>query len=231
MFIPTVLAFALAAIPSAFAQDYSAAHNVTPISGTWSSGSKKVITGSGFANPANMTFTYPPVTGVSYAFTDDGYYEVARYRFTSNGSAPNCITGVLNWHHGQYTFNTNGSITLSPFGDGYQQIQDPCAAESNFIEGYNDTELYRSWQIFQDPDDGPKLHLYQSDGTPVAPLFQVYSTANMLPTQSLRNVTVTITDQTSARFVESNSARQWTSGGVTSIVSGAFVVSLASLLL
>ena len=46
MFIPTILAVALAAIPSALAQDYSAAHNVTPISGTWSSGSKKVITGS-----------------------------------------------------------------------------------------------------------------------------------------------------------------------------------------
>ncbi len=147
------------------------------------------------------------------------------------GSSPNCITGVLNWHHGQYTFNTNGSITLSPFGDGYQQIQDPCAAESNFIEGYNFTELYRNWQIFSDPDDGPKLHLFQSDGTPLAPLFQVYSTPNMLPTQLLRNVTPTITDQTGARFVESNSARQWTPGGVTSIVSGAFVVSVASLLL
>ena len=46
MFIPTILAVALAAIPSALAQDYSAAHNVTPISGTWSSGSKKVVTGS-----------------------------------------------------------------------------------------------------------------------------------------------------------------------------------------
>ena len=46
MFIPTVLALAFAAIPSALAQDFSAAHNVTPISGTWSSGSKKVVTGS-----------------------------------------------------------------------------------------------------------------------------------------------------------------------------------------
>ncbi|KAM5536857.1 hypothetical protein V8D89_009404 [Ganoderma adspersum] len=231
MFIPTVLALAFAAIPSAFAQDFSSAHNVTPISGTWSSGSKKVVTGSGFANPANMTFTYPPVTGVSYAFSDDGYYEVARYRFNSNGTSPTCITGVLNWHHGKYTFNTNGSITLTPFGDGYQQIQDPCAAISNFIEGYNDTELYSSWQIFQDVDDGPKLHLFQADGTPVAPLFQVYSTPNMLPTQLLRNVTITITDQTNSRFVVSNSARQWTPGAVMSIVSGAFVVSLASLLL
>ena len=46
MFISSVLAVALAAVPAVFAQDYSAAHNVTPISGTWSSGSKKVITGA-----------------------------------------------------------------------------------------------------------------------------------------------------------------------------------------
>ena len=53
----------------------------------------------------------------------------------------------------------------------------------------------------------------------------------MLPTQLLRNVTPTITDQTGARFVESNSARQWTPAGVMSIVSSVFAVSLASLLL
>ena len=85
MFLASIIAVALAAIPSALAQtDFTAAHNVTPISGTWSSGSRKVVTGSvsatqesrcrqeahclkGFANPANMTFTYPSVTGVSFA--------------------------------------------------------------------------------------------------------------------------------------------------------------------
>lgn len=46
MFFTPIIAVALAALPSALAQaDYSAAHNVTPISGTWSSGSKKVVTG------------------------------------------------------------------------------------------------------------------------------------------------------------------------------------------
>ncbi len=57
MFIPTVLAVALAAIPAVLAQDYSAAHNVTPISGTWSSGSKKVITGS----VSNLQSAYSPL--------------------------------------------------------------------------------------------------------------------------------------------------------------------------
>ncbi|TFK83928.1 hypothetical protein K466DRAFT_589345 [Polyporus arcularius HHB13444] len=230
MFLASIFAVALAALPSTLAQaDYTAAHNVTPISGTWSSGSKKVVTGPGFANPANMTFNYPPVTGVSYAFTDDGWYEVARYRFNGNGSMPNCITGVLNWHHGHYSLNDNGSITLNPLSDGFQQVQDPCAAESNFIEQYNQTELYMGWQIFSDLNDGPKLHIFQADGTPVAPLFQVYSTANMLPTQLLRNISVTVTDKTLSK--RNAGSRSWTPAGVTSLVSGVFAIALTSMFL
>ena len=46
MFVYGLLTLALAAIPSAFAQtDFTAAHNITPITGTWSSGSKQVVTG------------------------------------------------------------------------------------------------------------------------------------------------------------------------------------------
>ncbi|KAI0049460.1 hypothetical protein FA95DRAFT_1463448, partial [Auriscalpium vulgare] len=192
MYFARLAALVLASLPAAFAQ-YDAAHNATPISGTWSSGSKAVVTGAGFANPANMSFIYAKTTGVSYSFTDDGYYEIARYRFNGNGSQPNCITGVISWAHGEYTLQANGSITMIPFGDGYQQVQDPCAAESNFIEPYNSTELYVSWQIFLDPTDGPKLHLFGFDGTPVAPQFQVSQTPNMLPTQALRNVTAATT--------------------------------------
>jgi hypothetical protein len=78
---------------------------------------------------------------------------------------------------------------MTPFGDGYQLIQDPCAAESSVIENYNFTELYQSWRIFQDLQDGYKLHLFQFDGAPVSPQFQVSPQPNMLPTQMLRNVT------------------------------------------
>lgn len=28
----------------------------------------------------------------------------------------------------------------APFGDGFQQVQDPCATVSSFIQLYNDTE-------------------------------------------------------------------------------------------
>ena len=76
---------------------------------------------------------------------------------------------------------------MIPFdSDGFQQIQDPCAAISNFVEVYNDTELYQSWRIFQDPTQGFKLHLFQFDNSPLAPMFQLSTTPNMLPTQQIR---------------------------------------------
>jgi len=176
--------------PLAYSQNinYDLAHNATSLSGTWSSGSRNVMTGAGFANPANASFIYPKTTGISYSFTDDGWYEIARYRFNGNGSEPTCITGVIGWVHGKYTLNSNGSITMVPLGDGYQQIQDPCAAVSNFVENYNITETYKQWRIFQDPVAGYKLHLFQFDGAPLAPQFQVSPSPNMLPTQLLRNV-------------------------------------------
>ncbi|KAI5121358.1 hypothetical protein M0805_000666 [Coniferiporia weirii] len=174
---------------------YDSIHNATSIQGTWASGAKNVVTGAGFANPANESFTYPLTTGVSYSFSNDGYYEIARYRFTSNNTQPSCITGVINWSHGTFDLLSNGSIIMNPFGDGYQQVQDPCAATSNLIQNYNYTELYQSWRIFTDPVDGYKLHLFEFDGTPVAPQFQVSAEPNMLPTQSLRNVTTAFTTQ------------------------------------
>jgi hypothetical protein len=167
---------------------YDDIHNATTIYGTWSSGSQGVLTGANFANPANLTFNYPKTTGISYSFSQNGYYEISRYRFNSNGSEPTCITGVIGWVHGLYTLNPNGSITMTPLGDGFQQIQDPCSAVSNFIENYNQTEYYSSWRIFRDPIQGFKLHMFQFDGSPLAPMFQNSTTPNMLPTQVLRNV-------------------------------------------
>jgi len=188
--LTTLLGLGLASISLAQNIVYDPIHNATVIVGTWSSGSRAVRTGDGFANPANQSFTYPKTTGVSYSFSDDGFYEIARYRFNGNGSEPTCITGVIGWVHGTYSLLPNGSIVLKPLGDGYQQIQDPCAAVSNFIESYNYTELYRSWRIFQDPQTlDYKLHLFQFDGSPVAPQFLVSPTPNMLPKTLLRNVT------------------------------------------
>jgi len=179
---------------------YDSIHNATGLQGTWASGSRNVVTGPGFANPANESFTFPLTTGISYSFTDTGFYEIARYRFSGNGSQPTCITGVLNWVHGTYQLLSNGSIVMTPFGDGYQQIQDPCAGQSNFVENYNNTELYQQWRIFQDPIQGFKLHLFQFDGSPLAPQFQVSNSPQMLPTQMLRNVSAVFTSQNGITF-------------------------------
>ena len=136
----------------------------------------------------------------------------------------------MNWHHGEYTLVPNGSIILNPLADGYQQIQDPCAAVSNFIEQYNDTELYQQWRIFMDPTDGPKLHLFRFDGSPVAPQFQLSATPNMLPTQLLRNVTgFTVTSQTKRSLRKrSAGARAWTPSGVEAVIISLLTLGTAS---
>jgi len=176
-------------------QVYDATHNVTSLLGTWSSGSGAVRTGVGFANPVNFTFTYPNTTGISYSFTTDilsdgsaGYFEEAQYRFTGNGSQPTCIVGVVQWQHGTYTLNSNGSITLNPFAaDGRQQVQDMCAAKSNVIQQFNQTTLFAAWNIVTDPSKGTKLQLYRFDGAPLSPMYLISQTPNMLPTTTLTN--------------------------------------------
>ncbi|KAF5343794.1 hypothetical protein D9757_007130 [Collybiopsis confluens] len=205
--LTSVVAALLASVPL-----YANAQ-LSSLVGTWSSGSNNVQTGRGFANPSNLSFTYPSTTGISYSFATAGtdgqtWYEIARYRFTSNGSHPNCITAVMNWAHGTVAVADNGSLILTPNGDGYQQIQDPCAAVSNFIENYNQTELLVSgYYTYTDTTNGLTLQLYQFDGAPLAPMKQISSTPNMLPTQSLRNVTPA-TEVVSRRRKRSNSAQQ-----------------------
>jgi len=210
MKLPSILlALSIFAVSSTSAQKdpftYDSDHNATTLIGTWSSGSQAVVTGAGFADPANFTFTYPKTAGVSYSFSDDGFYEIAGYRFLANGTMPNCITGVLQWVHGNYTL-FNGTINMVPFPDGFQQIQDPCAAESNFIDyGYNYTQTLSQWRIFKDPTQGYKLHLFLEDGTPVAPQYLVSTSPNMLPTRSLRKEQPAAAT-TSAGYVSGGSA-------------------------
>lgn len=146
------------------------------------------------------------------------------------GAKPQCITGVLNWHHGTYQLLDNGSIVLTPNGDGYQQIQDPCAAETNFIENYNDTELYDHWQIVQDQNAGPTLELFNFDGSPVAPLYQIYNPPNMLPTTKLRNVSVA-PDVQNLLAMNNAGARSWSPADVMALLSSVFAVGVASLVL
>jgi hypothetical protein len=103
---------------------------------------------------------------------------------------------------------------------------------SNFIQDYNFTELFSSWRIFSDPTDGFKLHLFEADGTPVAPQFQVSSTPNMLPTRQLRNVTAPKTTTASKRstFAKRSAAdrqqSQWVAGSLAVTLVGAALASV-----
>ncbi|KAI9430221.1 chaperone for protein-folding within the ER, fungal-domain-containing protein, partial [Lactarius indigo] len=177
MFVNSLALLALMTIPAALAQ-FNSAHNATPIGGTWASGSKNVITGSSFVNPANVSFNYPSTTGISFLCALPPQYTL---NCPLIGSSSQCITGVMSWVHGKFTYNSNGSMTMYPFGNGFQQIQiqAPCSATSDFLENYN--ELYQLWQIFVDSTDGPKLHMYQFAGSPLPPMFLVSTTPNMLP--------------------------------------------------
>lgn len=135
----------------------------------------------------------------------------------------------MNWVHGTYDLVSNGSIVLTPFGDGYQQIQDPCAPVSNFIEYYNNTELYVLWNIYQDVVRGYTLQLYQFDGTPLPPMWQVSSSPNMLPTQPLRNVSTPKAKTAAALLKRSAGERRWAVSSLTvafSVIAGFGITSL-----
>jgi len=227
--LATLLFSLLSSSPLVAAQNvvYDSTHNVTSLLGTWSSGSGSVRTGVGFANPVNFSFTYPATTGISYSFTTDelsdgsaGYFEEAQYRFTGNGSQPTCIIGIVQWQHGSYTMNPNGSITLNPIAsDGRQQVQDMCASNSNIIQQFNQTTLFASWRIFQDPQRGPKLQLYRFDGAPLSPQYLISPTPNMLPTTTLT------TNVTQGQSSPSGASR--TAGVKMLSMVGAAVVSMA----
>lgn len=133
----------------------------------------------------------------------------------------------MNWCHGSYELVSNGSLILVPLGDGYQQIQDPCAPVSNFIENYNDTELYVQWNIYLDAVRGYALQLYQFDGSPLAPQWQLSSSPNMLPTQLLRNVT-SPTNNAAVLIANAGERSLGVSGltGVFSLVAGLGIASV-----
>ncbi|KAF8319727.1 hypothetical protein DL93DRAFT_2074698 [Clavulina sp. PMI_390] len=200
--------------------------NVTGLQGTWSSGAGLVSTGSGFANPVNFSFTYPPVTGISYSFTDLGQFEQAEYQMQANGSQPNCITGTVLWQHGAWESLANGSIILNPISiDGRLQVQDPCAAQSNVLFQFNTTVLISSWRVFSDPQRGPKLQMYKYDGSPYTPMYLIANPPNMLPTETLSsNLTVSGDGVLSAAHESVRKVGLAVLVGVVGIVGGVMAV-------
>ncbi|PWN54012.1 hypothetical protein IE53DRAFT_383447 [Violaceomyces palustris] len=175
------------------ARDVSA-DNVTSLMGTWSSGTQAVTTGIDFFNPITQTFTLPKNAGISYSFTDDGFFEQAKYQFTSNSANNRCFKASLVWQHGTYQVHQNGSITLNPFApDGYIQVMDPCGAQTVSVYNYAEFELIPQWYNYQDNHPGfmPEgtaayaLELFQFDGQKMPIMWLKNRPPNMLPTQQL----------------------------------------------
>ncbi|QSZ33841.1 hypothetical protein DSL72_005414 [Monilinia vaccinii-corymbosi] len=182
----------------------TAAPNVDELVGTWSTKSAAVLTGPGFYNPVNDSLLEPTHTGISYSFTADGYYEEAYYRAISNPAKPSCVSAIMQWQHGKFVLNTDGSLSLSPFSvDGRQLESAPCTASHAIYTRYNQSEEIQKFQVYTDPYTKlTRLDLYQFDGTPLNPMFLAYRPALMLPTETLNPTS-------SARATASSKMKRW----------------------
>lgn len=167
------------------------ANNLTSLSGTWSTGAGHVLTGLGFFNPANQTFTYPKSAGMSYSFTDDGFFEEALYQYSSNGSNPQCVTAALIWQHGIYTLNDTNWLQLTPFrADGALLQASRCGPQSEQVQWYGQEEHLKGFQIGIDThydEVAYYLQLYDFDGSLKPLMWQVFNPPQMLPTEALRH--------------------------------------------
>ncbi|KAI9761115.1 MAG: hypothetical protein M4579_001267 [Chaenotheca gracillima] len=179
------------------------------LTGTWSTKSKKVLTGPGFYDPVNEKMIEPDLTGISYSFTDDGFYEEAYYRAVSNPTKPSCPKGIMQFQHGKYTKESNGSLVLKPFSvDGRQLLSDPCSYENAIYTRYHQAEMFKQYEVItSDPYHGvPRLNLFQFDGSPLAPMYLVYKPPQMLPTITM-NPTATAAKTGAAAKKTGNSKR------------------------
>ncbi|KAH8775709.1 chaperone for protein-folding within the ER, fungal-domain-containing protein [Hyaloscypha sp. PMI_1271] len=155
--------------------------------GTWSTKSAKVLTGPGFYNPVNDTFIEPSHTGISYSFTADGFYEEAYYRAISNPTKPSCPQAIMQFQHGTFIENADGSLSMSPFSvDGRQLQSNPCSSKTSTYSRYDQSEIMKKYQVYTDPYTKlTRLDLYQFDGTPMNPMFLAFSPPQMLPTVTM----------------------------------------------
>ncbi|RAL07211.1 uncharacterized protein BO97DRAFT_378948 [Aspergillus homomorphus CBS 101889] len=166
------------------------AASVSDLVGTWTTKSRKVVTGPGFYDPINDRFLEPNLTGISYSFNEDGSYEEAYYRAIANPQDPACPKGLMQWQHGTYTAQSDGSLVLTPFADdGRQLVSDPCASPLTSYTRYNQTETFKSFTVSVDRYHGvQRLDLYAHDGSPMHPMYLVYRPPQMLPTRVLNPI-------------------------------------------
>ncbi|KAG6999412.1 25S rRNA (adenine-N(1))-methyltransferase [Physcia stellaris] len=204
----------LLALTTTFAQAQQAA-DPARLTGTWTTKSRKVLTGPGFYDPVTDKFFEPDLTGQSYSFTDDGHYEVAYYRAISNPAQPNCPEGIMQWQHGTYTKNANGSLSLQPFAvDGRQLLSSPCEYKNGIYTRYHQPEFIKSFRPYIDPyNNVRRLDLFQYDGAPQNPMWIAYDPPQMLPTQTLNP---TSTGTGAAKSTGTGKSKRSMEGGATS---------------
>jgi hypothetical protein len=57
---------------------------------------------------------------------------------------PACPSAILQWQHGTYTIEANGSLILKPFAvDGRQVMSSPCSYDQSVYTRYNNPELMK----------------------------------------------------------------------------------------
>jgi hypothetical protein len=86
----------------------------------------------------------PERTGISYSFTTDGFFEEAYYRAIANPVNPACPGGIMQWQHGSWQKEVDGTLTLSPIAvDGRQLLSKPCDYKNGIYTRYNQTERFK----------------------------------------------------------------------------------------
>jgi hypothetical protein len=100
----------------------------------------------------------------------------------------------MQWQHGTYSLPGNGSIIMSPFGvDGRQLTSAHCQYDQAIYVRYEQPELMQRYEVITDPfHNVPRMNLFKFDGSPIQPMYLIYSPPQMLPTQTL-NPTATPT--------------------------------------
>ncbi|OUT24769.1 hypothetical protein CAS74_001159 [Pichia kudriavzevii] len=156
--------------------------------GTWSSKSNTVFTGPEFYDPIDELLIEPALPGISYSFTEDGYWEEAIYQVSANPKNHSCATAILMFQHGTYEKTDNGSLVLTPFkDDGRQLLSQPCSDDGiSLYSRYYQPEKFKAYQVYVDPFHGKwRIDLIKSNGEYMQPLYQVYNPPQMLPTITL----------------------------------------------
>lgn len=169
--------------------------NMKELHGTWSSKSNTVFTGPGFFDPVDELLIEPDLPGISYSFTEDGHFEEALYRITSDPVDHTCPSAVLIYQHGTYELLSNGSLVLTPIAvDGRQLLSDPCGnqgavadqTKNSIYSRYVQKTMFKTYQVSVDPYHGRyKLQIFQHDGSRMQPLYLAYRPPLMLPTEAL----------------------------------------------